>query len=760
MVSRIVMFNNLTEIQRYLDTKRANGLMEAVSSKAESSISNRLEKVGHCGITKIDMSAEDCPYDTVYQVNYSYRLPKKVKRPLLVLVGINTETQALSLIGLAKSYNYFDRLTPKQIATLLNENEQKPFRQMLVEQLPKKYKFSGDRTESLPSQFRIPSLEDLDILTAHKIKLSMGYFENDLKTFENKKTGKKKETLIRSLILDSQNALEQEKEAFLNNVSANHLNSYIYDWAKETFSTFFETTGLSYPYTTVELYNHILSAPDHMAVINRYVAVEQFSALGNLFLDQDIWEAIDQGSRPINTLAKVLDVKPATLKRLAKEKETFISNHDHTPDRTIQYAQWLDKIDPKFWPQDKEQCFYFDLFMNTAELIKDHCHIEPSDFTKYSIRSHKNAVQTSGVFSWQQFFFETFKEQLETVVKEPGFYLSYPKMTDKMRRKVKRLTPPETIEKMNDIPEIYRNYAPFWEGTRKVLRRTLRDVMDMKKDVEQKILTPAILLSAEQNNVQFVDEDLLENVSENLRPRLWGNFSVKDQIALSNYWHSERVNIRTRFKSAVLGESIHNSWPGLIEEPMTLENGIVIHPLTTSAELEEESKYMKHCVWSYTKNCLEDNYHIFSLRQENGKRVSTLSLRDTFNDQNKRHMIHNQNRGVKNATPSDQAKQAAEMLLKMVNKGEIKPNWEKIDAHRAEYGSKKIEQAAGYDFRDVAQRNSVFRVYSPCLPKRKATSFDEFMTKSHIRAEVETFISGYDFTQGGIIPLEPQALAV
>ena len=90
--------------------------------------------------------------------------------------------------------------------------------------------------------------------------------------------------------------------------------------------------------------------------------------------------------------------------------------------------------------------------------------------------------------------------------------------------------------------------------------------------------------------------------------------------------------------------------------------------LTSSEALRVEGDAMQHCVAGYDEDCYRGRSHIFSVRDTQGTRVSTLELRPkqkTRKGATQYAIV--QNRGIQNAVVSPACKKAAEQFLKRVN---------------------------------------------------------------------------------------------
>lgn len=106
-----------------------------------------------------------------------------------------------------------------------------------------------------------------------------------------------------------------------------------------------------------------------------------------------------------------------------------------------------------------------------------------------------------------------------------------------------------------------------------------------------------------------------------------------------------------------------HSWPEWCK-PQVAPNGISIVPLTTPGDLRTEGLEMAHCVGSYVSVCKDCYSQVFSVRDANGKRLSTLQLRYHDDSREPRGFSIQilQNRGKYNEAPPSEALAAGHWL--------------------------------------------------------------------------------------------------
>lgn len=365
---------------------------------------------------------------------------------------------------------------------------------------------------------------------------------------------------------------------------------------------------------------------------------------------------------------------------------------------------------------------------------------DPAQTVKTWVKNNKSLKTWHGEFSWEDLVKATVKPQTTEILKSK-------------------------YGAMGDIPEIAfqdPGDAIIKEAIGKYKRDT-SDIDDMKSDIRKRLIQPMCLVAMEKQGVKVSDGDVLSSVMDRVGQQLYAGMSPSDQIKASTYWHSPHVDVQQRFNSAVLNAGGgYREWEPLFEgEYWEAKNGVRFYPLVNAEALSNEGRVMKHCVGSYASSCMTRNYHIMSLTDKEGKRLSTLTVQDYF-EGDKRQIRHSQNRSVSNAAPSQKAKDATEEFIETVNKGKkIIPDWQAIDAVRAEYKTNQIANQAGYDIRDIEQCQAVLDVYVPCVSKKAVRAcggqFERFVQVLEVDQIVSDFIERFDFSQGGLVRVENPA---
>lgn len=130
------------------------------------------------------------------------------------------------------------------------------------------------------------------------------------------------------------------------------------------------------------------------------------------------------------------------------------------------------------------------------------------------------------------------------------------------------------------------------------------------------------------------------------------NSTFQSLIDRTNDWHRRMAAEKTRLNNV--------TWESLISE-CTLDE-VVVKPLTSRSDLALEGYDQKHCVESYTMECKEGNYRLFSLVEPDGTR-STLGIVKVKNGRNPQWIV-SQHRGKHNGAVS---KLASDVAMKVAD---------------------------------------------------------------------------------------------
>lgn len=161
----------------------------------------------------------------------------------------------------------------------------------------------------------------------------------------------------------------------------------------------------------------------------------------------------------------------------------------------------------------------------------------------------------------------------------------------------------------------------------------MRQTKDTLYDYVKMTVLPLLVKKIEQMNISIVSKDFLfDQAIKQLLPtfssHLFKDVPISQIIKLNDIWHTPQTQSHL-YKFRDYG---NKQWERLCEDqevPETIfgEAAYKLVVLTSPAELMKEGEEQKHCAASYVSNCLNYPYHVISLRDRNGNRVSTIGIK-------------------------------------------------------------------------------------------------------------------------------------
>jgi hypothetical protein len=145
---------------------------------------------------------------------------------------------------------------------------------------------------------------------------------------------------------------------------------------------------------------------------------------------------------------------------------------------------------------------------------------------------------------------------------------------------------------------------------------------------------------------------------------LYGNLSPLQIIRVSSACH----NVPALFE--ISGRVGPKTWPSLCDS-QTAPNGLIIEPITSVAELRREGNLMHHCVAVYEAACKAGCCHILSIRNAEGRSLSTAQLQSFTTVE---CAAVTQHRGFHNSIPPQAAQSALKWFMSRLNQGGIPIN--------------------------------------------------------------------------------------
>lgn len=203
--------------------------------------------------------------------------------------------------------------------------------------------------------------------------------------------------------------------------------------------------------------------------------------------------------------------------------------------------------------------------------------------------------------------------------------------------------------------------------------------------------------------------------------------SVHQIAMLSKRWHEPgRLAQLNKAKSL-----LEDRWEPLFSTPLDyrakIGQVIQVVPLTSSEELKEEGKRLEHCLGGYANDCIRNNTHILSLRDEEGNSLSTIELNllhgkgkeseriINIQDKDDHHLRMRQHRGKRNADPSQKCQEVEKLFFNALRNGEVEVNLSELEKKRSKrvvlLERKKDILQTGYDPTDAEKFEEARKIY-------------------------------------------------
>ena len=155
-----------------------------------------------------------------------------------------------------------------------------------------------------------------------------------------------------------------------------------------------------------------------------------------------------------------------------------------------------------------------------------------------------------------------------------------------------------------------------------------------------------------------------ESHSPSLAESLLMRYPLRELIRQSLSWHQEMTQLIPAHREfdGPNGESIVNTWPGLLRLPYSF-GGLTAVSLVCADDLTLEGCRLLHCVGTYVEPCLKGESHIVSIRDPGGESLSTAEIE--LKREDKRWISHViQHQGMNNSYPSQECHDILDRLVK------------------------------------------------------------------------------------------------
>lgn len=542
------------------------------------------------------------------------------------------------------------------------------------------------------------------IATSVQVETGQTYFrvmDDAANTFSRLGISKYNKAKIANMMLDhaQQQTKLERKMAFA--AIDDLINKPVLEWAKHFSKEHMHLPMSSQP---LLLYNFLVEAGSPKATEYYQGALQALVPMKDFFIGKDeykpFWEKVGQGQPVFDALASHLKVQPATIRHMMKQAGMFHA-YDNNSDYKVDFVDWAQKLDiipiPQ-WPTSVPELVCCRALFKGARTFAQATKRDVGDILK---KWFKRTGYSETL--WADTLQREFKQEFDE-------YITYDRFADIS----------DLLRAPHSRPDFsLSRYKAFISSVSDQYCTSYKSIVDMQNDIARRLIRPAIILIAEERGLARLSEDDFIKIEKNIVHKLWQQSLPEEQMAASRYWHSPHINFNNRFNSISRSSNQDWEWGNLIKELQVIgSSGVQFYPLNSTAALKEEGDAMHHCVWSYTHNCMTMGLHIFSVRDQSGARLSTLSVGEYIDGQGNRRIKLSQNLSQHDTQAPQMAKEAAEAFIKMINDGDIKPDWNFIDEKRAVYAAQQIDNSIGYDYRNPVQAERMMELYRPCLPRR------------------------------------------
>lgn len=324
------------------------------------------------------------------------------------------------------------------------------------------------------------------------------------------------------------------------------------------------------------------------------------------------------------------------------------------------------------------------------------------------------------------------------------------------------------------LPDAILHEYPWWNKKNTLdnsenFYQSLYDIEDMVQDFTVKMLFPIAIDILRTHNIQ----PSWNNLNKILKNPVIDKYSIivlmtgKDRTLgkiseLSDKWHKDISIIEAK----VIQKGDTRTWVPLFE-PLSI-NQYTATCLVSAVELSKEGLAMEHCVGSYVSRCQDGSCHIISLTDQD-KRVSTIELymkrseRDEDETEETTEVSNDlfkislqQNQGVGNSTPDENAIQAGTELVDWLNANphllaiqEIKAMLEarrlKRENKNEEVFAEEMTDMIGYNPFSPEGRDSAIEAFQFMLLKKdRNLNYEQWCEKVGIVHLLETSIASFD----------------
>lgn len=194
-------------------------------------------------------------------------------------------------------------------------------------------------------------------------------------------------------------------------------------------------------------------------------------------------------------------------------------------------------------------------------------------------------------------------------------------------------------------------------------------------------------------------------------------YSVTSIWNQSLIWHQLIVNLE-KSKDAREKLALLDQWPVLFPNPIHV-NDLHVVSVTTIDEIEAEGRELEHCVGTYVNKCILGESHIVSVRDKQGKRLSTAEIELVEEYDGTIIPMLVQHQGLSNQQPVPEAQHALDEGLRWLlhpDRQDLIKSLAHFHANRKAKIESDLEGIRTYDHDTVcALMSQVLHNYSACV---------------------------------------------
>lgn len=314
---------------------------------------------------------------------------------------------------------------------------------------------------------------------------------------------------------------------------------------------------------------------------------------------------------------------------------------------------------------------------------------------------------------------------------------------------------PNTFRDCRTTADFMKRMGPDWQEAAKTCNSHagLRGITDMRNGLVRHAVEPTInrelkrlataagfdtsakdWLSQYRDTGEMAAQSASSDLITHAKKTISKLYTLAQGFETSDAWHDRLPATNAAIHKIKSGEDLLEVEWGKAFPDFTAPNGHTVVMLKSEAELRHEGESMNHCVGGYAGECT-DKTIIFSIRNKQGKQVSTLQLDQDIDNRGEVVFHQVQHYGAYDSAPSKGAIDAVTAWNKAWKAGEIAFDAEGL-AEGREHARKALKQNTAADLElDDTQRQALWDTYRRFMPKgmREASGPDAWFESSGLK---------------------------